>query len=366
MTSWKRKARLFLLVLLSTIDLSYGGCAEYLKVDAWGGNLTQFFTLVETDDPKDIAECTLEKEAVENNTNAWFILRDCFKKEIRKVIPSEKCKRNTSGTIPFYNFMCLTIATINRKYQGANIEDKHCEYDITCKLLSGGPSTATPTTLPERTEVTPTWTTTELPPTTTNFTQITATPTTLPERTEVTPTWTTTELPPTTNFTQITGLNRSTTLPLTTTQPKRTTSATRLVTPTMTPTPEVTPSTPSTDLVKVENPLANVKENPLTNEKENLALKIFSVISAALNMAALMVFLYQRKRNTGFSHEPVATYMSDGASLEAQRMTELCTVRATVNGHVVETTHLIKTPESDSISTHSPPIPNGCHVGNEE
>ncbi|XP_030264540.1 uncharacterized protein LOC115576186 isoform X5 [Sparus aurata] len=257
MTSWKRKARLFLLVLLSTIDLSYGGCAEYLKVDAWGGNLTQFFTLVETDDPKDIAECTLEKEAVENNTNAWFILRDCFKKEIRKVIPSEKCKRNTSGTIPFYNFMCLTIATINRKYQGANIEDKHCEYDITCKLLSGGPST-------------------------------------------------------------------------------------------------------------VENPLANVKENPLTNEKENLALKIFSVISAALNMAALMVFLYQRKRNTGFSHEPVATYMSDGASLEAQRMTELCTVRATVNGHVVETTHLIKTPESDSISTHSPPIPNGCHVGNEE
>ncbi|XP_030264538.1 uncharacterized protein LOC115576186 isoform X3 [Sparus aurata] len=352
MTSWKRKARLFLLVLLSTIDLSYGGCAEYLKVDAWGGNLTQFFTLVETDDPKDIAECTLEKEAVENNTNAWFILRDCFKKEIRKVIPSEKCKRNTSGTIPFYNFMCLTIATINRKYQGANIEDKHCEYDITCKLLSGGPSTATPTTLPERTEVTPTWTTTELPPTTTNFTQIT-------------------------------GLNRSTTLPLTTTQPKRTTSATRLVTPTMTPTPEVTPSTPSTDLVKggkkakqtskptgphapVENPLANVKENPLTNEKENLALKIFSVISAALNMAALMVFLYQRKRNTGFSHEPVATYMSDGASLEAQRMTELCTVRATVNGHVVETTHLIKTPESDSISTHSPPIPNGCHVGNEE
>ncbi|XP_030264539.1 mucin-5B-like isoform X4 [Sparus aurata] len=320
MTSWKRKARLFLLVLLSTIDLSYGGCAEYLKVDAWGGNLTQFFTLVETDDPKDIAECTLEKEAVENNTNAWFILRDCFKKEIRKVIPSEKCKRNTSGTIPFYNFMCLTIATINRKYQGANIEDKHCEYDITCKLLSGGPSTATPTTLPERTEVTPTWTTTELPPTTTNFTQITATPTTLPERTEVTPTWTTTELPPTTNFTQIT----------------------------------------------VENPLANVKENPLTNEKENLALKIFSVISAALNMAALMVFLYQRKRNTGFSHEPVATYMSDGASLEAQRMTELCTVRATVNGHVVETTHLIKTPESDSISTHSPPIPNGCHVGNEE
>lgn len=43
--------------------------------------------------------------------------------KIRNVIPSEKCKRNTSGTIPFYNFMCLTIATINRKYQGITHTD---------------------------------------------------------------------------------------------------------------------------------------------------------------------------------------------------------------------------------------------------
>ena len=28
---------------------------------------------------QDVAECTLEKEAVENNDDAWYILRDCFK-----------------------------------------------------------------------------------------------------------------------------------------------------------------------------------------------------------------------------------------------------------------------------------------------
>ncbi|XP_036944373.1 uncharacterized protein LOC119013698 isoform X9 [Acanthopagrus latus] len=269
MTSWKCKARLFLLVLLSTIDLSYGNCMEYFNVDKWTGNITQVITLVEPEDHQDTVECSLERAARENKTSARSyesILYDCFRIVSKQGKPvnlyTEKCKGNTSGTMPFYQFMCLTLAAIKHKYPDVEIEAEQCEYDTTCKFLSGGPSTATPRTLPERTVVTPMKTTTELPPTT-NLTQSNA-------------------------------------------------------------------------------------EKTFSNEKENLALKIFSVISASLNVAALMVFLYQRGSNPRLSHESVATYVTDRASLEAQLVTEL------------------KPTELDPISSYSPLTPNGFHVGNEE
>lgn len=43
--------------------------------------------------------------------------------ENRSDIPSKKCKRNTSGTIPFYNLMCLTIAAFNRNNPGITHTD---------------------------------------------------------------------------------------------------------------------------------------------------------------------------------------------------------------------------------------------------
>ncbi|XP_036944374.1 uncharacterized protein LOC119013698 isoform X10 [Acanthopagrus latus] len=238
MTSWKCKARLFLLVLLSTIDLSYGNCMEYFNVDKWTGNITQVITLVEPEDHQDTVECSLERAARENKTSARSyesILYDCFRIVSKQGKPvnlyTEKCKGNTSGTMPFYQFMCLTLAAIKHKYPDVEIEAEQCEYDTTCKFLSGGPSTA---------------------------------------------------------------------------------------------------------------------EKTFSNEKENLALKIFSVISASLNVAALMVFLYQRGSNPRLSHESVATYVTDRASLEAQLVTEL------------------KPTELDPISSYSPLTPNGFHVGNEE
>ncbi|XP_036944375.1 uncharacterized protein LOC119013698 isoform X11 [Acanthopagrus latus] len=237
MTSWKCKARLFLLVLLSTIDLSYGNCMEYFNVDKWTGNITQVITLVEPEDHQDTVECSLERAARENKTSARSyesILYDCFRIVSKQGKPvnlyTEKCKGNTSGTMPFYQFMCLTLAAIKHKYPDVEIEAEQCEYDTTCKFLSGGPST----------------------------------------------------------------------------------------------------------------------EKTFSNEKENLALKIFSVISASLNVAALMVFLYQRGSNPRLSHESVATYVTDRASLEAQLVTEL------------------KPTELDPISSYSPLTPNGFHVGNEE
>ncbi|KAM8723490.1 uncharacterized protein AB9X84_003445 isoform 5-T6 [Acanthopagrus schlegelii] len=235
MTSSKCKARLSLLVLLSTIDLSYGACADYFSVANWTGNITQVITLVEPEDHQDTVECSLERAARENKTSASSyesILYHCFRTEEVKVnLYTEKCKGETSGTMPFYQFMCLTLAAVKHKYPDVEIEAKHCEYNTTCKFLSGRPSTA---------------------------------------------------------------------------------------------------------------------EKTFSNEKENLALKIFSVISASLNVAALMVFLYQRGSNPRLSHESVVTYVTDRASLEAQLVTEL------------------KPTELDSISSYSPLTPNGFHVGNEE
>ncbi|KAM8723489.1 uncharacterized protein AB9X84_003445 isoform 4-T5 [Acanthopagrus schlegelii] len=258
MTSSKCKARLSLLVLLSTIDLSYGACADYFSVANWTGNITQVITLVEPEDHQDTVECSLERAARENKTSASSyesILYHCFRTEEVKVnLYTEKCKGETSGTMPFYQFMCLTLAAVKHKYPDVEIEAKHCEYNTTCKFLSGRPSTATP----------------------------------------LTPMKTTTELPPRTNLTQSNA------------------------------------------------------EKTFSNEKENLALKIFSVISASLNVAALMVFLYQRGSNPRLSHESVVTYVTDRASLEAQLVTEL------------------KPTELDSISSYSPLTPNGFHVGNEE
>ncbi|XP_036944371.1 hepatitis A virus cellular receptor 1-like isoform X7 [Acanthopagrus latus] len=363
MTSWKCKARLFLLVLLSTIDLSYGNCMEYFNVDKWTGNITQVITLVEPEDHQDTVECSLERAARENKTSARSyesILYDCFRIVSKQGKPvnlyTEKCKGNTSGTMPFYQFMCLTLAAIKHKYPDVEIEAEQCEYDTTCKFLSGGPSTATPRTLPERTVVTPMKTTTELPPTT-NLTQSnglnqsTTLPLAQPERTTSavapkvtqpsssppTTATTTTELPPTTiNFTHITA------------QPERTTSAVppKVTQPSSSP---PTTATTTTELPQITiNSTQSNAEKTFSNEKENLALKIFSVISASLNVAALMVFLYQRGSNPRLSHESVATYVTDRASLEAQLVTEL------------------KPTELDPISSYSPLTPNGFHVGNEE
>lgn len=55
--------------------------------------------------------------------------------KIGKVIPSEKCKRNTSGTIPFYNFMCLTIAAFKRNNPGTTHTDAA---DTAAKTLATG------------------------------------------------------------------------------------------------------------------------------------------------------------------------------------------------------------------------------------
>ncbi|XP_036944369.1 hepatitis A virus cellular receptor 1-like isoform X5 [Acanthopagrus latus] len=384
MTSWKCKARLFLLVLLSTIDLSYGNCMEYFNVDKWTGNITQVITLVEPEDHQDTVECSLERAARENKTSARSyesILYDCFRIVSKQGKPvnlyTEKCKGNTSGTMPFYQFMCLTLAAIKHKYPDVEIEAEQCEYDTTCKFLSGGPSTGLnqsttlPLAQPERTTSavapkvtqpsssppTTATTTTELPPTTINFTHITGLnqsttlPLAQPERTTSavppkvtqpsssppTTATTTTELPPTTiNFTHITA------------QPERTTSAVppKVTQPSSSP---PTTATTTTELPQITiNSTQSNAEKTFSNEKENLALKIFSVISASLNVAALMVFLYQRGSNPRLSHESVATYVTDRASLEAQLVTEL------------------KPTELDPISSYSPLTPNGFHVGNEE
>ncbi|KAM8723487.1 uncharacterized protein AB9X84_003445 isoform 2-T3 [Acanthopagrus schlegelii] len=309
MTSSKCKARLSLLVLLSTIDLSYGACADYFSVANWTGNITQVITLVEPEDHQDTVECSLERAARENKTSASSyesILYHCFRTEEVKVnLYTEKCKGETSGTMPFYQFMCLTLAAVKHKYPDVEIEAKHCEYNTTCKFLSGRPSTATP----------------------------------------LTPMKTTTELPPRTNLTQSNGLNQSTTLSLA--QPERTTSAVppKVTQPSSSP---PTTATTTTELPPTTINFTQITEKTFSNEKENLALKIFSVISASLNVAALMVFLYQRGSNPRLSHESVVTYVTDRASLEAQLVTEL------------------KPTELDSISSYSPLTPNGFHVGNEE
>ncbi|XP_036944372.1 hepatitis A virus cellular receptor 1-like isoform X8 [Acanthopagrus latus] len=332
MTSWKCKARLFLLVLLSTIDLSYGNCMEYFNVDKWTGNITQVITLVEPEDHQDTVECSLERAARENKTSARSyesILYDCFRIVSKQGKPvnlyTEKCKGNTSGTMPFYQFMCLTLAAIKHKYPDVEIEAEQCEYDTTCKFLSGGPSTGLnqSTTLPL---AQPERTTSAVPPKVTQ-----------PSSSPPTTATTTTELPPTTiNFTHITA------------QPERTTSAVppKVTQPSSSP---PTTATTTTELPQITiNSTQSNAEKTFSNEKENLALKIFSVISASLNVAALMVFLYQRGSNPRLSHESVATYVTDRASLEAQLVTEL------------------KPTELDPISSYSPLTPNGFHVGNEE
>ncbi|XP_070703509.1 uncharacterized protein [Pempheris klunzingeri] len=113
MTSWKLGTLLFMLVFLSTIDLSKQGCRDYFEVDKWASNLTDVIYLVKTKDYKDTIECTVEKEYLEYETMS-HILYQCYDRKTKVEHVSEKCDGDRMSTsIHFYLFMCLVAKDLN-------------------------------------------------------------------------------------------------------------------------------------------------------------------------------------------------------------------------------------------------------------
>ncbi|XP_029944565.1 uncharacterized protein LOC115386444 [Salarias fasciatus] len=162
MTSWTSSSSLLLLlVLLNTIDLSMESGAYYFNLEFMRDNLDKTIPLIETKDPKDKLECSLE-HACQKDNNFCYILEAFFRDETateshKEILP--KCEGIPSRNVSVYQFLC-TLA------KSFNLSTEVCEsYDATCSFLSGVPYTVTNLTTPTTPTTTPT--TTALPERTT-------------------------------------------------------------------------------------------------------------------------------------------------------------------------------------------------------
>ncbi|KAM9346006.1 uncharacterized protein ABDE67_012610 [Symphorus nematophorus] len=351
--------QLFLIVLLSTFDLSKGGCKDYFTTDILKGNLTDTFSFVKTKDPKDIMECAVEKaflQGIEINTINTISFLRCFenRRYEKPVKTSEKCKGiGTTYTVTFYQFMCLITKALNLTAE--DIGHKGCEYETVCKINSDIVSTdfgQTTTLSPTTTALVAT-----LPPTTlsekTTAPTTALSPTTQPERT--TTTTTTTALSPTTQPERTTT---TTTALSPTTQPERTTTALspttlteRTTTTALSPTTlqertttTVLPST-TTATTATQSPVSG-QTSQIKDEQEKINTTVISrtllSISLSLNVVLLLAFyLYMRRER--FQDCSIPT-KPDGVIGEPQPMTEmeLNSWPATGNESIVETSYLMQ------------------------
>ncbi|XP_076607735.1 uncharacterized protein LOC143333546 isoform X2 [Chaetodon auriga] len=127
MTSWRYMTHLFVFVFLSKINLSKEGCYDYFNINSWAKNLTETISLVKTKHSKDIVECTVERECLRGR-EICHILYHCFGRTVKVQNISEKCEGDTSQTVPYYHFMCLTAKAFLTPIP------KGCEYGTVCEL----------------------------------------------------------------------------------------------------------------------------------------------------------------------------------------------------------------------------------------
>ncbi|XP_076607734.1 uncharacterized protein LOC143333546 isoform X1 [Chaetodon auriga] len=343
MTSWRYMTHLFVFVFLSKINLSKEGCYDYFNINSWAKNLTETISLVKTKHSKDIVECTVERECLRGR-EICHILYHCFGRTVKVQNISEKCEGDTSQTVPYYHFMCLTAKAFLTPIP------KGCEYGTVCELYPERLYTVSDQTTPP-----PTTAPTTPPPTTA--------PTTTPPPTTAPTTTPTTTLPPTT-----------------TTPPERTTAATTVLPPTAPATTALPlkatslPSSPTTVAQRAgsrgNGQTSHFKDGTDYNNAENtenLTLKILLMISVVLHVVVpVALYLYLRPQRRQNHTDLSGIFMSNGASSEAHPMSELesNTLLASRSGDEVETSHLMQPRDCDSVISHSVHMSKDDSVGN--
>ncbi|XP_028311119.1 uncharacterized protein LOC114468432 isoform X2 [Gouania willdenowi] len=148
---------LLLMVFIAAIDLTKGNINEYFDLNDWKEHLTQPISLRKPKDPKNIIECTLEREC-ETRTELQHFLFHLFEDNERKEgskIKTEKCQGEDFKNISFYDFICLIAKAVNQTAEGCH------DYETVWWLYSGQPSNlynteATITTTLPRTTTAPT------------------------------------------------------------------------------------------------------------------------------------------------------------------------------------------------------------------
>ncbi|XP_028311120.1 uncharacterized protein LOC114468432 isoform X3 [Gouania willdenowi] len=127
---------LLLMVFIAAIDLTKGNINEYFDLNDWKEHLTQPISLRKPKDPKNIIECTLEREC-ETRTELQHFLFHLFEDNERKEgskIKTEKCQGEDFKNISFYDFICLIAKAVNQTAEGCH------DYETVWWLYSGQPS----------------------------------------------------------------------------------------------------------------------------------------------------------------------------------------------------------------------------------
>ncbi|XP_041634248.1 uncharacterized protein LOC121503768 isoform X2 [Cheilinus undulatus] len=170
MILWRFVTHVFAIVLLCMIDLSeLGMCKlEYfsmkeLKTIFSNRSLPDLIQIARIDNLKDMVECTVERQYLENKNTKLKSLLQCILKEniSDSYTKMDKCQVEFSQYVTHYHFMCQML-------KAADVFEKHlnetdCKYDVVCPVYEMKPTTELPspttsatamqppTTWPERT-----------------------------------------------------------------------------------------------------------------------------------------------------------------------------------------------------------------------
>ncbi|CAJ1075999.1 uncharacterized protein LOC109997545 isoform X2 [Xyrichtys novacula] len=147
---------MYLIVFVSLIFKSEQNCkTQYFNEKTLQKYIHDSITLVQTANPKDVIECTLEKECQNKGNDLKRQLRSmlrCYDNDMVECRNTPKCQNSEPYmNVSFYHFLCLTAKDLN--FSDAQLGHIGCQYSAVCPLY-GNISKAT--TLPERTTAAPT------------------------------------------------------------------------------------------------------------------------------------------------------------------------------------------------------------------
>ncbi|XP_061740084.1 uncharacterized protein LOC133541048 isoform X3 [Nerophis ophidion] len=132
--TWRFAPYLFLIVFSRLIDLSKGGCNDYLTEEQWENNIVmEMVDLVIPKNVMDVAECTFEKYS-RQKTSMDNVRGDCFNK--RGTEKNEDCTPAWNATVHRHHLMCLLAMASHKSING-------CEYDSVCPLFGFTPPVPT-------------------------------------------------------------------------------------------------------------------------------------------------------------------------------------------------------------------------------
>ncbi|XP_041634251.1 uncharacterized protein LOC121503768 isoform X5 [Cheilinus undulatus] len=149
MILWRFVTHVFAIVLLCMIDLSelgmckleYFSMKELKKTIFSNRSLPDLIQIARIDNLKDMVECTVERQYLENKNTKLKSLLQCILKEniSDSYTKMDKCQVEFSQYVTHYHFMCQML-------KAADVFEKHlnetdCKYDVVCPVYEMKPTT---------------------------------------------------------------------------------------------------------------------------------------------------------------------------------------------------------------------------------